>query len=321
MKYLLRQSILTSLLLIALVNSAMAKATKVGDFYYTFSGTDATITAKSTTAGSSAAEYTGGMTIPSTVTYSGTTYTVTSIDKFAFYKCTGLTAITIANTVTSIGTSAFNGCTGLTVITIPNSVTEISASAFQGTSIAQVSLGTGVTTIGANAFYNCPITAMTCLASTPPTLGSDVFKSTDFTLTVPHGCKEAYATVWTGFSDIHELGGGAQATSLTFNKSKKFVLTGNSIQQSPAILPVEASTQNLTWTSSNTSVATIDESGTVTAITAGNTMITATTTDGSNITASYKLFVFVPGIPGDVNGDGDITIADANAIVDMYLKE
>ena len=70
-------------------------------------------------------EYSGNVVIPSSVTYSGNTYAVTSIGKYAFRDCEGLTSITIPNSVTSIGSSAFEDCDGLTSITIPNSVTSI----------------------------------------------------------------------------------------------------------------------------------------------------------------------------------------------------
>ena len=58
---------------------------------------------------------------------------VKGIGDWAFYKCSGLTSVTIGNSVTSIGSSAFSGCSGLTSVTIPNSVTSISGSAFSGT--------------------------------------------------------------------------------------------------------------------------------------------------------------------------------------------
>ena len=46
---------------------------------------------------------------------------VTSIGRYAFYGCTGLTSIVIPNSVTSIGSRAFYGCTGLkTVINFSN---------------------------------------------------------------------------------------------------------------------------------------------------------------------------------------------------------
>jgi hypothetical protein len=44
---------------------------------------------------------------------------VTSIGKYAFYGCSGLTSIEIPNSITSIGKYAFYGCNGLTSITLP----------------------------------------------------------------------------------------------------------------------------------------------------------------------------------------------------------
>ena len=52
-------------------------------------------------------EYSGSVTIPSTVTYNSKTYSVTSIGWGAFSDCPGLTSITIPNSVTSIGSMAF----------------------------------------------------------------------------------------------------------------------------------------------------------------------------------------------------------------------
>ena len=70
-------------------------------------------------------EYSGEVNIPSTVEYSGNTYSVTAIGDHAFYVCSGLTSVVIPEGVTTIGDQAFYVCSGLTSVTIPNSVTTI----------------------------------------------------------------------------------------------------------------------------------------------------------------------------------------------------
>ena len=83
------------------------------------------VTYKGSSSSSYSNEYTGSITIPSSVTYSGTAYSVTSIGTRALSSCSGLTSVTIPNSVTSIGDEAFVECSGLTSITIPNSVTTV----------------------------------------------------------------------------------------------------------------------------------------------------------------------------------------------------
>ena len=75
-------------------------------------------------------KYTGSVVIPEKVTYENVEYSVTSIGKYAFDGCSGLTSVTIPNSVTSIGKYAFYGCSGLTSVTIPKSVTSIGEGAF-----------------------------------------------------------------------------------------------------------------------------------------------------------------------------------------------
>ena len=66
---------------------------------------------------SSYSNLTGDLTIPSSVTHAGTTYSVTSIGDDAFHGCSGLTSITIPASVTSIGKGAFKSYEDLTNIT------------------------------------------------------------------------------------------------------------------------------------------------------------------------------------------------------------
>ena len=98
----------------------------------------------------------GAINIPASVTYSGKTYSVTSISYAAFEGCTGLTSVTIPGSVTSIGYRAFSGCSGLTSVTIPNSVTSIGKVAFSDcTGLTSVTIPNTVTSIGSAAFSFC----------------------------------------------------------------------------------------------------------------------------------------------------------------------
>ena len=101
-------------------------------------------------------EYSGSVTIPSTVTYNGTTYSVTSIGYSAFDGCSSLTSVTIPNSVTSIGSGAFSYCSGLKSITIPNSVTSIGSGAFGYCfGLTSITIPNSVTGIGGFAFDGC----------------------------------------------------------------------------------------------------------------------------------------------------------------------
>ena len=59
----------------------------------------------------------------------------------------------------------------------------------------------------------------------------------------------------------------------------------------PIIFPSNATNKTLSWKSSNTNVATVDTNGNITALRAGTTIISASTTDGSKKTISYKATV------------------------------
>ena len=126
--------------------------------YYTYNtdGTSVSVTYQGTSYSSYSNEYTGDVVIPETVTYSGKTYSVTSIGSYAFYGCSGMTSVTIGNSVTSIGSYAFEYCSGLTSVTIGNSVTSIDGFAFSGCSgLTSVTIPNSVTSIGFAAFKDC----------------------------------------------------------------------------------------------------------------------------------------------------------------------
>ena len=74
--------------------------------------------------------YSGVVNIPTSVSYNGETYTVKSIEDFAFYNCSKLQIVTIPNSVTTIGFYAFYNCTNLSSLTVGSGVKNIKVGAF-----------------------------------------------------------------------------------------------------------------------------------------------------------------------------------------------
>ncbi len=101
---------------------------------------------------------------------------VTSINQSAFASCSSLTSVTIPNSVTNIYTSAFRNCSGLTSVTIPNSVTSIGSSVFYNcSSLTSVTIPNSVTSIGGSAFYNCSSLTSVTIPNSVTSIGSSAF--------------------------------------------------------------------------------------------------------------------------------------------------
>ena len=144
--------------LVASMSAIYASDIEVDGIWYDFDSS--TKTATVTYHGSSyyaySDEYSGIVVIPSSVTYYGITYSVTSIGKYAFRGCSSLTSMTIPNSVTNIEYSAFYDCSSLTSVTIPNSVTSIGYEAFYScSSLTSVTIPNSVTSIEYWAFAGC----------------------------------------------------------------------------------------------------------------------------------------------------------------------
>ena len=130
-----------------------------GDFkiekpYSSYSSTEVTVK-----------EYTGNdtnITLPSTVTYSGTEYNVTAVGSNVLKKLAGTEGIDLAVTIpegyTTIAGNAFQNCYGLKTITIPGSVTKINYNAFEGCkNLSSVTFADGSADLsfGNKVFLNC----------------------------------------------------------------------------------------------------------------------------------------------------------------------
>lgn len=115
-------------------------------------------------------------------------------------------------------------------------------------------------------------------------------------------------------------------TAIALNKSTTNIAIGDSETLTIIYTPAEANTgKAVTWTSSNTSVATVDNSGKVIGVTVGTATITATSTTDASITASCAVTVQAVAVTGvsinptsanlQIGGSTDLTytILPANA--------
>lgn len=70
-------------------------------------------------------------------------------------------------------------------------------------------------------------------------------------------------------------------TSVSVSPTTASIEVGSTVQLTETVLPSNATDKSITWSSSNASVATVNSSGLVTGVSAGNATITVTTVDGS----------------------------------------
>ena len=142
---------------------------------------------------------------------------VTSIEYMAFGKCTGLTSITIPNSVTRIGDYAFRYCSSLASITIPNSVTSVGTGAFQGcSSLTSVTIGNSVTIIGSYAFSDCSSLTSVTIGNSVTTIGSYAFQgcSSLLSITIPNSVTSIGNYTFQGCSSLTSVSIGNSVTSI-----------------------------------------------------------------------------------------------------------
>ena len=75
-------------------------------------------------------------------------------------------------------------------------------------------------------------------------------------------------------------------SEIVFPEQEMTIQLGETRKLTPTIQPSNATTKKLSWSSSDTGVVTVDEQGNILGVGRGRATITATATDGSNVSAS-----------------------------------
>ena len=263
MKAFLQRAVMATVMLLATIMARAYSFEVDGITYNTTSDTEVEVIANGL-------NYSGDIVIPESVSISGKTYKVTSIDSGAFDNCIWVTSVIMGESVTTIKDWAFGNCVGLTAIKIPDSVTSIGEFAFFGCSeLETVELGESVNSIGERAFDECKkIVTITVSNPTPPTVINEVQFFNNYsksTLYVPIVSLEAYRNTspWKKWKKIKPIGGtGAsiqadievdgifyniispKEVSVTFKNSQEHIYSGDMVI--PSTIEYSGSTFNVT---------------------------------------------------------------------------
>jgi uncharacterized protein YjdB len=81
------------------------------------------------------------------------------------------------------------------------------------------------------------------------------------------------------------------AEGVSLDKTSAALFIGKTVTLTATVVPLGADNREVTWSSSNEKVATVDQTGKVTAKSKGTAVITATTKDGTNLSASATITV------------------------------
>ncbi|MBQ1270047.1 MAG: Ig-like domain-containing protein, partial [Clostridia bacterium] len=106
---------------------------------------------------------------------------------------------------------------------------------------------------------------------------------------------------------------GAAVSGIVIKEEYSTITVGKTLALTVEITPADAVNKLVEWTSSNESVATVDENGVVTAVGEGEAVITGVTDDGAY--AAETIVIITNVTPGDVSEDGTVDSWDATLVL------
>ena len=214
---------------------------------------------------------------------------LTEIESYAFYNCDALTKIVIPDSVTTLGTYIFADCELLSDVTLGTGITTIPSYAFNlCPSLQKIVLPYRTAAINSNAFTNCTSLTEITIPRATTTIASGVF-SYPARLTV-YGVTGTYAETYANNIGATFVNQETRATEVRLSATDLKLTKGSKDTLHLSVAPANF-TDEVTWKSTDTNIATIEDTGVVTAKAIGTATVKVTVGD---ISASCKITVTQP---------------------------
>lgn len=223
----------------------------------------------------------------------------------AFYGCSHLAHLEFPETVNEIGDEAFYG-SGLTEMPMNDAITRIGFATFGYTRISELNIGKSVRIIDDAAFTNCFELKEAIIPNHVDSIGEQVFRVCD---------NLESASIGEG---VHVVGDN----TFDFCSSLRRVSIGSNVEK----IGKEA----FYWDKNIDSIACKAKTPPVLAADAFDSNCYDNATlyvplgsveayKTADVWKNFKNIVTMSNAPGDVNGDGEINIADANSVIDVVI--
>ena len=220
-----------------------------------------------------------------TVTWTSSNTNVATVDSSGYVR--GIAAGTATITVTSS-----NGLTARCTITVQPAGIDVTSITLSKTA---ASLETGKFTTLTAALLPSNATDKTVTWTSSNTNVARV--SDGYVMGIATGTATITATSSNGLTarcTVSVTSGGIDITGIALDKSTATVRVNETVTLTPVIVPSTAADKTVTWTSSNTNIATVNTSGIVRGISTGTITITATAANG--MTAKCSVIVEPAGV-------------------------
>ena len=212
--------------------------------------------------------------------------TVTTIWEHAFEGCSSLKKVEWSDCLESIKDNAFKGCTSLTEIVIPNTVRELGNGVlYDCDSLTNISVGAGISKLSESCFEHCDNLEKIVLPYTIKSIDKSAFKECIALkeITIPrntssigtsvfsypakmtiYGVAGTYAEKYAGEQGIKFVAIDKKAEKVSLDKSEVTINEGQTVQLSLNVEPKDF-TDEVSWKSTDTNIATVNENGLVNA--------------------------------------------------------